>query len=62
MESFSETEDERTCLILLWGRIVLFQRKKTTGLSTPDSEDQNHRNAVCRGYLEVSLAKKVYFC
>lgn len=28
MERFSETEDEKTCLILPWGRSVLFQREK----------------------------------
>lgn len=57
METFSEIEDKGTCLIFLWGRSVLFQRKMTTGFRTPDSKDQNHRNAVCRGFLEVSPTK-----
>lgn len=29
------------------------------GFRTPDSNDQNHRNAVCRGYLEVSSTKRL---
>lgn len=59
METFSETEDKRTYFMLLWGRSVFFQRKKAMGFRKSDSKDHNHRNSVCRVYLEVSPAKRL---